>query len=63
MSGWVQVRETLEPLLAKNRPSWMAELSLHTFTLGDTPPHVSAVKARSAQTISTSTTSSFELVV
>ena len=25
----------------------MAELSLHTFTLGDTPPHVSSVKARS----------------
>jgi len=41
-----QVRETLEPLLDKNRPAWMADLSLHTFTLGDTPPHVSAVKAR-----------------
>ncbi|KAK9843817.1 hypothetical protein WJX81_007480 [Elliptochloris bilobata] len=40
----VMVRETAEPLLAKNRPPWMAELSLHTFTLGDTPPHVSSVK-------------------
>jgi hypothetical protein len=44
--GRAQVRETLEPLLDKNRPAWMADLSLHTFTLGDTPPHVSAVKAR-----------------
>ena len=47
--GRAQVRETLEPLLAKNRPAWMADLSLHTFTLGDTPPHVSAVKARACR--------------
>ena len=40
------MRETLEPLLTKSRPPWMAELSLHTFTLGDTPPHVTSVKAR-----------------
>ena len=39
-----KVRESLEPALAANKPRWMTEISLHTFTLGDAAPHVGAIK-------------------
>ena len=41
-----KVREELEPMLALNKPRWMTDLSLHTFTLGDAAPHVAAIKVR-----------------
>ena len=39
-----KVREELEPALAANKPRWMTDISLHTFTLGDAAPHVAAIK-------------------
>ena len=41
-----KVREELEPALSKAKPRWMTDICLHTFTLGDAPPHVSAIKVR-----------------
>lgn len=39
-----KVRESLEPALAANKPRWMTDISLHTFTLGDAAPYVAAIK-------------------
>ncbi|KAK9812293.1 hypothetical protein WJX73_010507 [Symbiochloris irregularis] len=39
-----KVREELEPALSRSKPRWMTDICLHTFTLGDAAPHVSAIK-------------------
>ena len=38
------VREQLSPQLQANKPAWIYDIGIHTFTLGDRPPRISAVK-------------------
>ncbi|BDA51337.1 Synaptotagmin-2 [Coccomyxa sp. Obi] len=38
------VRDMADPILKQNKPKWMSNVSLHTFTLGDIPPRVSGCK-------------------
>ncbi|MCJ1425923.1 hypothetical protein MMC29_003824 [Sticta canariensis] len=45
-----KVRESLEPALAANKPRWMTDIALHTFTLGDAAPYVAAIKVPAAMT-------------
>lgn len=39
------VREQLDPMLKAYKPAWIYDIGIHTFTLGDRPPKISAVKA------------------
>ncbi|CAK0785413.1 hypothetical protein CVIRNUC_008622 [Coccomyxa viridis] len=39
-----QAHPQLDPLLEQNRPSWMEDIKLTKFDLGETPPQVSGVK-------------------
>lgn len=38
------VRNRLDPMLKDSKPAWIYDIGIHTFTLGDTPPRISAVK-------------------
>ena len=40
------VREQLTPQLQANKPAWIYEIGIQTFTLGDKPPRISAVKVQ-----------------
>lgn len=45
------VRNELSPMLQANKPSWIHEIGIHTFTLGESPPRVSAIKVFSTESV------------
>ncbi|CAL5226034.1 g8845 [Coccomyxa viridis] len=45
------IRKLADPLLQQNKPKWMSNVSLHTFTLGDIPPRVFGIKVYGHQSL------------
>lgn len=40
------VREQIDPMMRKFKPAWIYDIAIHTFSLGENPIRVSAVKVR-----------------